>query len=350
MLLAFVLSCSVILHSHGDTLVSVKETLSNHSYKDLSAATAAKWTPSDADTVAKEMIPYLKDAKWGSFKPFKEILQYRSLDYVLEELEFEVAGKRIPYFIAYHKNTPATSSSRALQVGLPAMVDYPPGDAVNVLAQKLWLDKGGVVIVTPLNIDDPFTLLSGADSDKQKLYQKFSDQFGLLARHLLETKKVGAIAMESTKDTLFVAVYTAVRYSDVYSRVILIQPEAITVVANPVTPPTPKTWPDYNVQDWYKNMLTGEYAAKKKAKSFRPVATLIAVDSQNTFAGKMAYGVLKAQGVPVDYVEVSLWSYKDQAEKTAKFQALKYNYLASMELHPLKPAPAPNKSKKKKSK
>ncbi len=342
---------SISLPVHGQTLISVKETLAGYNFKDLSSATQSRWEPKDAEQVASELAPLIADPKRGSFKPFREILQHRNQDYVLEELEWDRDGKKIPYYIAYHKNTPANEKSRAIHIGLPAISDYPPGDAVNVAAQKLWLDKGGVVVLSPLVIDDPMTLLSGQDSDKQKLYQRLADQFAGVAEQVLKTKKAGILFLESPKDVLFLGAYTALRHPQVYAKVVFVQPEIPTAVANPVTPPTAKIWPDYLILDWYKNLLAQEWKLRTPsvAKSKPLPGAFIAVDSQNTFAGKMTFGVLHKHGVFIEYLEVSLWSHSDKAAKTARFEALKYNYLLNTAVETYRES-QPKSRKKSKSK
>lgn len=349
------LNAALLFTANAQTVMSVKTTLANHQYKDLSVATIKQWTPANSETFVKDLAPYVLDRKWGSFKPFKEILQHQGKDYVLEESQLDVRGTSIPYWVVYHQSTPASEKSRALQIGLPSMTDYPPGEAINVLAQKLWLDKGGVVVLSPLIVDDPMQLLSGSQRDKQQLYQKWADQFGIIGRHILRSKKAGSIAMEAPKDTLFFAAYVAIRYGEVYSRVLVVQPEVSPAVATALTPPTAKIWPDYTIQDWYQTLITQEWneQAKLQSKTPRVPPVFIAVDSQNTFAGKMAYGFLQSRGMLAEYTEVPLWVHSETAAKTVRFQALKYNYLmtAPQQVYTEAPPPKPaKKSKKKKHK
>lgn len=307
----------------ADTRVSVRETLGLLQFKEIVKTGEQKWTPADIEAKVKNYYGYTTSSKWSPYKPFKEILQATGNDYVLEEYEVEVSpGKKAPYFIARKTNTKLDGAAPALQVGLPSMVDYPLGTAINVLPQKLWLDRGGIVVLTPINIEDPIIFFAEDAPKKQKQFQKFADNFGLVAKHVLKTKKAQQVHFESFGDTFFIGLYAYLKYADVYSRVVISSPDFVQYVASTVSEPTPKQWPDILIQDWYTELLAAEF---KKHKKFPSV--LIVVDSQKAFIARMAYAYGLKYKLPIDYLEIPQWQSKDVEAKTTRFYIIKYNFL-----------------------
>ncbi|MCC6137803.1 MAG: hypothetical protein IT287_04175 [Bdellovibrionaceae bacterium] len=311
------------MSSFAETRVSVRQTMGQLQFKEILKETEKKWTPTDIEAKVKSYYGYTTSPQWTPYKPFKDILNSIGADYVLEEYSVDLAtGKKAPYFIARKSGTKLDGTAPALQVGLPSMVDYPLGTAINVLPQKLWLDKGGVVILTPINIEDPIVFYNDGDKEKQKQFQKFADNFGSVAQHILKTKKARQVHFEAFGDTFFMAVYTYLKYADVYSRVVLSNPDFVQYVASTVTEPTPKTWPDVLMQDWYSALLVEEL---KKHKKFPSV--LIVTDSQKPFMARMAYAYGLKYKLPVEYMEIPQWYTKDVEAKTTRFYIIKYNYL-----------------------
>lgn len=309
--------------SWADTRLSVRQTLANLQFRDISKSTEQKWTPQDVDVRIKELSPYLKDPKWTPFKPLKDVLFQLSSDYTLEENEMLLTtGKKAIYYIARKTTTALDGSAPALQLGLPSMTDYPLGVEINILPQKLWLDKGGIVVLTPINIEEPMVLVGGTALEKQKLFEKFSDHFAAVAKQIINEKKIKTIHYEASGDLFYMALFTYLRHGALYKKVILATPEVANYVSSTVTEPTPKTWPDPLIQDWYKDLLVKEFAKNKKF----PSAILI-TDSQKSFVARMSYALGKQYKLPVEYMEISQWNAKDKEAKTVRFYATKYNYL-----------------------
>lgn len=311
------------LTSFADTRLSVRQTLAHLQFRDISKATEQKWTPSDVDASIKELSSYIKDPKWTPYKPLKDVLFQLSSDYVLEESEMILpSGKKAIYYIARKATTPLDGSAPALQLGLPSMTDYPLGVEINVLPQKLWLDKGGIVVLTPINIEEPMVLVSGTAIEKQKLFEKFSDHFAAVAKQILSTKKVKTFYFEASGDLFYMALFTYLRHASLYSKVIIATPEVANYVSSTVTEPTPKTWPDPLIQDWYKDVLVREFAKNKKFPK-----VLLITDSQKSFVARMSYALARQYKLPVEYMEIPQWNTKDKDAKTVRFYATKYNFL-----------------------
>lgn len=311
------------VQAYADTRLSVRQTLGTFKFKEISKATEQKWIPSDVDTKIKSYSGYTRNPKWNNYRPYKDILNALSTDYMIEEFQIDLPkGKKAPYFIVRHNDTKLDGTKPALQVGLPSMADYPIGAAINILPQKLWLDHGGIVVLSPINIEEPIILVSGTASDKQNYYKQFADHFGSIGKHLLKTKKARVVHFESQGDTFFIGLYVYLKYAEVYSRVVVSNPEMVNAVASTVTLPTPKTWPDVLLQDWYRDLLAQEFKPTKKYPS-----VLIVTDTQQTFVSKMAYGFSRQYGFPVEYMEIPLWSHSDVDAKTTKFFITKYNFL-----------------------
>ena len=153
-------------------------------------------------------------------------------------------------------------------------------------------------------------------------FEKLSDHFAEVAKQILKTKKIKTIHYEVSGDLFYIGLYTYLRHGATYKKVIVVTPETANFVSSTVTEPTPKTWPDPLIQDWYKELLEKEF---KKNKKYPHV--LIATDSQKAFAARMSFALAQQLRLPVEYLEIAQWSAKDKDAKTVRFYATKYNFL-----------------------